>query len=163
MRVLVAVASRHGATREIAEAIGRTLRERGLDAQVRDVEEAGDPAEWDAVVLGSAVYAGHWLGPAQKLTEDQGEALRARPVWLFSSGPIGDPPRPEGEAAVASAALVEATGAREHRIFAGRLDKSLLSFGERAIVLAFRAAEGDFRDWAAIEAWAGEVADALGV
>jgi hypothetical protein len=42
MRVLVAVASRHGATREIAEAIGRTLRERGLDAQVRDVEEAGD-------------------------------------------------------------------------------------------------------------------------
>lgn len=112
-------------------------------------------------MLGSAVYAGRWLGPAQALVDEHGETLREKPVWLFSSGPIGDPPRPAGDDAVASAPLVEATGAREHRIFAGRLDKSLLSFGERAIVLAFRAAEGDFRDWGEIEAWAGDIADAL--
>ena len=32
-------------------------------------------------------------------------------------------------------------------MFPGRLEKKRLSFGERAIVLALRAPEGDFRDW----------------
>lgn len=57
--------------------------------------------------------------------------------------------------------IVAATRAREHRVFAGKLDKSKLSFPERALVFAFRAADGDFRDWDAIAAWAGEIADAL--
>jgi len=48
---------------------------------------------FDAVVLGSAVYAGHWLKPARELVDRSRDALAARPVWLFSSGPIGDPPQ----------------------------------------------------------------------
>ncbi len=59
------------------------------------------------------------------------------------------------------AALVAATGAREHRVFAGRLDRHRLGFAERAVTLALRAPEGDFRDWAAIEAWAAEIAETL--
>jgi menaquinone-dependent protoporphyrinogen oxidase len=58
-------------------------------------------------------------------------------------------------------AIVHATKAREHRLFSGRLDKHLLGFSERAIAVAFRAPEGNFRDWAAIEAWAADIADAL--
>lgn len=57
--------------------------------------------------------------------------------------------------------IVAATRAREHRVFAAKLDKSKLSFPERALVFAFRVADGDFRDWDAIAAWAGEIADAL--
>jgi hypothetical protein len=57
--------------------------------------------------------------------------------------------------------LIAATRPREHRVFAGRLDKSKLSFPERAVVLAFRAVEGDFRDWDAIAAWSSEIAAAL--
>jgi menaquinone-dependent protoporphyrinogen oxidase len=71
---------------------------------------------------------------------------------LFSSGPIGDPPKPNEENPVDVAEIVAATGAREHRVFAGKLVKRQLGFGERAIVVALRVPEGDFRDWAEIRA-----------
>jgi menaquinone-dependent protoporphyrinogen oxidase len=59
------------------------------------------------------------------------------------------------------AELLDRTRAREHRVFAGKLDKHALGFAEKAVVLALRAPVGDFRDWAAIEAWAGTIADTL--
>ena len=83
-----------------------------------------------------------------------------RPVWLFSSGPVGDPPKPE-EDPVDVADLLAATGAREHRVFAGKLVRKQLSFPERAIVSALRVPEGDFRDWTEIRQWAAGIADAL--
>jgi menaquinone-dependent protoporphyrinogen oxidase len=166
MRVLVSAASKHGATAGIAEEIGRTLRE-ALEASgeeaVVDVRPAGDVISvggYDAVVLGSAVYAGHWLESARELARDYADALAERPVWLFSSGPIGDPPKPE-EDPVDVAPILESTGARGHRVFAGKLDRRTLGFAERAIMLALRAPEGDFRDWEAIRAWAREIAAAL--
>jgi menaquinone-dependent protoporphyrinogen oxidase len=161
MTVLVAVASRHGATREIADAIGRTLTASSAPAEVRSFDDAGDLAGYEAFVLGSAVYMGRWLEQARDFVEAHRAELAGRPTWLFSSGPIGDPPRPAAEDAVQIDEIAAATGARDHRLFAGRLDKSALGFGERAMVLAFRVAEGDYRDWAEIEAWAGEIAAAL--
>jgi menaquinone-dependent protoporphyrinogen oxidase len=53
--------------------------------------------------------------------------------------------------------ILEATGARDHRVFSGKLDKGSLGFAEKAIVLALRVAEGDFRDWEAIREWAREI------
>ena len=93
--------------------------------------------------------------------EERGAELAGRPVWLFSSGPLGEPPRPTEDEAVDVAGIVAATGAREHRLFAGRLDRHLLSFRERAVVRAVRAAEGDFRDWDEIDGWADTIAAAL--
>jgi menaquinone-dependent protoporphyrinogen oxidase len=75
---------------------------------------------------------------------------------MFSSGPVGDPPKPS-EDPVDVAALVAATGAREHRVFAGHVNKDQLGFSERAMVRTFRAAVGDFRDWEAIKDWAREI------
>jgi len=161
VRALVAVASRYGATREIGEAIGRTLGSGGVEAHVQAFEEADELAAYDAFVLGSAIYMGRWLESARDFVEDRDETLAARPTWLFSSGPIGDPPRPAADDAVQIDAIVAATNAREHRLFPGRLDKSVLGFGERAMVLAFRVADGDYRDWAEIEAWSQEIAVAL--
>ena len=60
------------------------------------------------------------------------------------------------------AEILATTGAREHRVFAGKLVRKQLSFGEKAMVVAFRAPEGDFRDWAEIKGWASGIADALG-
>lgn len=169
MKVLVSVASKHGATAEIAEelgkALGEMLRERGIGngdevVDVLPAEEVSSVDDYDAVVLGSAVYAGHWLKPARELAERHADALAERPAWLFSSGPIGDPPKPE-EDPVDAAGILETTGAREHRVFARKLDKRALGFGERAVVLALRAPEGDFRDREAIRDWAREIAAEL--
>jgi menaquinone-dependent protoporphyrinogen oxidase len=160
MKVLVTAATKHGATGEIAQAIGDALRDQGLDPAVVPPEQVDNVDEYGAVVLGSAVYAGHWLKPARELVGRRGAALAARPVWLFSSGPIGDPPKPE-EDPVDVAEIVAATSAREHRVFAGKLIRKQLAFPERAIVSALRVREGDFRDWPAITEWAAGIARAL--
>ena len=160
MRVLVTAATKHGATGEIARAIADTLRDQGLEPTVLDPDQVGALDGYDAVVLGSAVYAGRWLKPARKLVARCGAALAERPVWLFSSGPVGDPPKPE-EDPVDVAELLTTTGAREHRVFAGRLVRKQLTFPERAIVSALRAPEGDFRDWPAISGWAAGIATTL--
>ena len=94
MRVLVTAASKYGATDEIAHAIGDTLTDAGHDTTVVAAADVAGIDGYDALVIGSAVYAGHWLDAAKQLVRTHAEALRARPVWLFSSGPIGDPPKP---------------------------------------------------------------------
>ena len=161
MNVLVTAASRHGATQEIAEAIGRTLSDRGVVASVVPIADVTDLNGYDAVIVGSAVYMGHWLDSAQKFVGQHSETLSSRPTWLFSSGPIGDPPRPKEPQAVDVTDIVSRTQAKEHHLFAGKLDKSKLGFGERAVMLAFRAFEGDYRDWNEIEAWASGIAQEL--
>jgi menaquinone-dependent protoporphyrinogen oxidase len=160
MRVLVTAATKYGATAEIAQAIADTLGDRGLEPTVLPPDQVEGVDGYEAVVLGSAVYAGHWLKPARELAERCAGALAGRPVWVFSSGPVGDPPKPE-EDPVDVAELMEATGAREHRVFAGKLVRRQLSFPERAIVSALRVPEGDFRDWDEITRWAAGIASAL--
>ena len=157
------VASRHGSTAEIGTALARAIgeceagRAAGLVAVGVPVEQRPDPALWDAVVLGSAVYAGRWLEPAREYAATHAGLLRARPTWLFSSGPIGEPPFPPDEPHDVEP-LTRLTGAREHVVFPGRLEKERLSFGERAMVTAMRAPLGDFRDWSAVQAWGAHVA-----
>jgi menaquinone-dependent protoporphyrinogen oxidase len=164
LRVLVTAASRHGSTHEIAEALARELQgaagDRGLTAAALPAENRPDPAAYDAVVLGSAVYGGSWLEPARDLAHRHAAVLRARPLWLFSSGPIGEPPHPPDEP-YDTATLTALLAPRGHRVFPGRLDRDLLSFPERAMVTAMRAPVGDFRDWAAVRAWAAEIATSL--
>jgi menaquinone-dependent protoporphyrinogen oxidase len=160
MRVLITAASRHGATSGIAEAIAETLREAGLTVDLARPEEASGIERYDAVVLGSAVYAGRWIDSARTFADRYAESLATRPVWLFSSGPIGDPPKPDADPPEV-APLVERIAAREHRSFPGRLDRASLGFLERTIVGALRAPDGDFRDFAAVRGWAAEIARAL--
>jgi menaquinone-dependent protoporphyrinogen oxidase len=160
VKVIVTAASKHGSTEEIAQEIAGVLAEKGLEVTQLLPDDVRSVNEYDAVVLGSAVYAGHWLKPAKELVDRLGQALAERPVWLFSSGPIGDPPKPE-EDPVDVAEVMESTKAGHHKVFAGKLVKKELSFGEKAIVLALRAPEGDFRDWEDIRAWATDIADEI--
>jgi menaquinone-dependent protoporphyrinogen oxidase len=160
MKVLVSAASKHGATAGIADAIGSVFMLRGFEVSVKEPDHVEEIRTFDAVVLGSAVYAGHWMKPAIELTERFAERFSGKPVWLFSSGPLGDPPKPL-EDPVDVADLMKRTEARAHRLFAGKLNKAVLSFPERAIVGALRAPEGDFRDWDEIHTWAEEIVESL--
>jgi menaquinone-dependent protoporphyrinogen oxidase len=112
------------------------------------------------VVLGSAVYGGNWLPSARTFATAHAAVLRGRPLWLFSSGPIGPPPHPEAEP-YDIPTMTGLLAPRGHRVLPGRLEPQLLTFGERAVVTAMRAPVGDARDWDLVRAWAGELAAAL--
>jgi Flavodoxin domain len=82
-RVLVSVASKHGSTTEIGEVIGHTLQDKGLGVDIVPPAVVDSLADYDAVILGSAVYLGRWLSPAQDFVVRFHDELSRRPVWLF--------------------------------------------------------------------------------
>jgi menaquinone-dependent protoporphyrinogen oxidase len=172
MRILVAVASKHGATQGIARHIAETLRAAGHEAETRLAESVRDLSAYDAVVIGGAAYLGHWLKQATAFAERNAVALRTRPVWLFSSGPLGTEQTDAAGRDVREAAtppeladLAEAVHAVGHRVFHGALDPSKLGWRDRLVratpVGKGLLPEGDFRDWAEIESWAAEIARTL--
>ena len=155
MRVLVTVASKHGATHEIADRLAEVLRSGGHSVDVTPPEDVAAVHGFDAVVIGSAVYAGRWRKEARRFVDRYQATLLTRPVWLFSSGPVGDPPMPEDPSPDATG-FAELVYARDHHTFTGRIDLDLLGFGERALVRSLNAAVGDYRDWNDVTAWAKE-------
>jgi menaquinone-dependent protoporphyrinogen oxidase len=161
MKVLIAVASKHGSTREIAEAITEELRNSSLDADLRDVLEVSEITHYDAVILGSAIYAGSWLSEAKHFAEQHNVDLLKVPVWLFSSGPLGsENPRPHDDPNKLASPMGKVQ-ARDHRVFVGQLNPAELGFGERLLAKAVGAPAGDFRDWDEIRGWARGVATEL--
>ena len=93
MKVLVCAASRHGSTDEIARAIAVVLRSFELEVDLFAPDDVDSVSGYDAVIIGSAVYAGHWLRPAVDVVARHRDELVGRPVFLFSSGPLGEPLR----------------------------------------------------------------------
>ena len=164
MRVLVAYASKHGSTQGIADRIGEDLRQDGHQVDVRPARQAGPAEEYDAVVVGSAAYAGHWVKDASSFVKKNKEALAHRPLWFFSSGPLGtDEVDKEGhdvrEASLPKEAEEFASlEPRDHHVFFGALHFDELGFTGRMLrkMPATRDAipEGDFRDWEEIDRWA---------
>ena len=180
-KVLVAYGSRHGGTRGIAERIGEVLRSEGLDVTVAAADRVTDVRAVDAVVVGSGVYMGRWLKEAVDFITRNEELLAVRPLWLFSSGPLSTPqdttdlleaalgpsdgPGSGGRKQIAELSM--STHPRDHRVFLGAYDPDdpPRSVSERLVRLMPAAKNalpaGDFRDWAAIDAWAREIAASL--
>jgi menaquinone-dependent protoporphyrinogen oxidase len=174
MHVLVTYATRHGATRGIAERIAERLCADGLDAELYPAAKVLDPDRFDAFVVGGAAYMFHWLGDATSFVERHRRLLGERPTWLFSSGPVGaDLVDKEGRDVLETSIPKEFPRLREmihprgEQIFFGALDPDAKPIGlaERFmhVMPAGRDAlpKGDFRDWTAIDAWADEIARAL--
>jgi menaquinone-dependent protoporphyrinogen oxidase len=160
MRVLVTYATKHGSTRGIAEAIAATIGGNGIAAEL-PVEGVGETGSYDAVVLGSAIYMGRWLREATEFTRRHRASLAERPLWLFSSGPLGTEVVDAEEQPMELSELREMLEPRDHRLFYGALTRDALGFGERMVVKAVKAPEGDFREWDEIQAWAAAIAAEL--
>jgi menaquinone-dependent protoporphyrinogen oxidase len=160
MRVLVVADGRHGATEEIAGVIAAVLEKQGLDVDLRRPTSVVSLQGYDAVVAGSAIYVGRWVGSMRSFTHRLQRDLLGLPLWLFSCGPLDDPPFAEGTASE-PAELTTRLRARGHALFAGRLDLADLSWGERVVAKAVKAPTGDFRDWQQIEEWAAGIAAEL--
>lgn len=160
MSILVAAASRHGSTAEVATALAAAMRHHGAHVDVVPPELVRSVDEYRAVVLGSAIYRNRWLREAREFADTHQEVLRRRTVFLFSSGPVADMRRTRGAQGDVSV-VAGRTGAREHRMFAGKLDPMMLGSGERVMARLCSMRVGDFRDWDAIGSWAAEIVDGL--
>lgn len=159
--VLIVVASKHGATTGIAGALAQRLGSHGLRVNVAPPDDASDLAEVDAVVIGSAVYYGKWIKAAARFVEDHTDELARLPVWLFSSGPLGDDEHGTGMDADHMAHLTDTAHARAHHVFPGCLDKGALGPLETLMAVLVHAPVGDYRDWTEIHDWADEIAAEL--
>jgi menaquinone-dependent protoporphyrinogen oxidase len=165
MTVLVAYASRRGSTREIAERITARLRAHGFDVHLDPLLGREDVHRFEAVVLGSPVYGGHWEEEAIDFVRRNATALAGRPLWTFSVGWLahhrGLLRKESWSDAKGLAELDRLLPPREHRFFAGALSPAELPLGQRT---AFRLAGGrygDFRDWDAIDGWTDQIAQQL--
>ena len=172
MRVLVAYASKYGATEGIAKRIGETLGKRGLEVVVARCKTVNEASGYDAFVVGSATYAFNWRKAARKFVEGNAEVLAAKPTWLFASGPLGTETVDKdgndvlkGAEPKQFAEYEKLVHPRGTQVFRGAYDHDKLRGPDRMVVWlpAIRdlMLEGDFREWDAIDAWAASIADEL--
>jgi menaquinone-dependent protoporphyrinogen oxidase len=153
-RTLVAYASKHGSTEEVARAIGSFLRDADHHVDVRDVEAVTDVEPYDAVVLGASLYMGRVHAGARTFLRNHHAALEERSLAVFALGPL----TLEKEQVAGSRKQLDK--ALEHlgvdpqlvTVFGGVVDPKQLHFPLN------RMPKTDARDWSAIEAWAGDVA-----
>lgn len=167
MYALVGYATRHGSTREVAERIATTLVERGGTVELRTMDQVADVHPYQAVIIGSAVYAGGWLAEASSFVRRHLPVLAQRPVWMFSVGHLPQQNwllrRVTGPDARELAELRARLHARDHRFFAGAVLPERLPVAQRVAFRAVGGRYGDFRDWREIDAWAEGIARELAV
>jgi menaquinone-dependent protoporphyrinogen oxidase len=165
--VLVAYATKHGSTEEIARRVARGLQDRGLKVELQDVREVQDPSPYTAVVLGSAVYIGQWRKEATEFLTRNETILALKPVWLFSSGPTGEGDPIEllkgFRAPQSLMPIIERIEPREIVVFHGDLDPKQLGWMERFVIKGVEAPIGDFRQWEQVDRWAAAIAESLKV
>jgi menaquinone-dependent protoporphyrinogen oxidase len=153
--ILIAYATKHGSTHEVAEAIGAALRAAGHRVDVADAAGVRDVNRYATVVLGGALYMGRWHRDAVAFLKRHQRALAQMPLAVFAMGPktLFDADvasaRAQLDHALASSPLEPASVT----IFGGVVDPSKLHFPFSHMPVS------DARDWAAIEAWAAEVGD----
>ncbi|MFF9164167.1 flavodoxin domain-containing protein [Streptomyces longwoodensis] len=155
--VLVAYGTTNGSTAGIAETVADVLRKEGLTVRTAPAATVEDVTEFDAVVVGGALYAGRWHKDARRFVRRHRRALRERPVWLFSSGPL-DPSASERDIPPVPGVrrTVLRLDARDHVTFGGRLEEG--AEGRIARMILRSGKGGDFRDFARIADWAKQIA-----
>jgi menaquinone-dependent protoporphyrinogen oxidase len=157
--ILIAYGTKHGSTREVADAVAQTLAELGLAVETLPAARVNDVSHYEAVVVGGALYTGRWHPDALHLLKRHKAALASIPVAVFGMGPKTteehdvQQARAQLDKALAKVPEVEP---RAVAIFGGVIDPEQLRFPFN------RMPQSDARDWAAIRAWGVDVASAFG-
>lgn len=163
VNVLVAYATAHGSTKQVAEAIAERMRAANLVADVRAADDVADPSSYAAVILGSAVHNGRWLTPASTLLSELREHA-TRPLWVFSVCTVGETtsflgPRVSRLARRRRKLPIDLTESEvPHRFFAGVIEKTHWNVAGRVFFVVTGGRYGDHRDWSDINRWADMIA-----
>lgn len=163
--VLVAYATKYGSTKEVAETVAATLREQGMDVELKAAGDVASLAGYSAVVFGTAIYFPRPIRDGRRFLSQHHEAVARMPFAAFALGPIKDTPedfagvRKQLDSALAKYPDLKPAAVA---IFGGVMDPEKLKFpfsnpGMRA------QGRSDIRDWDAIKAWAEGLPEALGL
>jgi menaquinone-dependent protoporphyrinogen oxidase len=154
--ILVAYATKHGSTREVADSVAETLQQQDLDVETLPAAQVDDLSHYDGVVLGGSLYMGRWHPDALDFLKRNRSALATRSVAVFAMGPRTTEAKDvAGSQAQLGAALAKVAGVDPFAVavFGGVLDPRKLRFPLN------RMPASDARDWEAIHAWANELAE----
>ena len=164
-KILVAYASKYGATAEIAEKIGEVLKQEGLQADVLPVKSVKNLTDYKDVVIGSAMYLGMWRREGANFLKKNEKLLTERRVWIFSTGPSGKGDPVELLKGVRVSfnvkSIIERIKPRDTAVFHGNIDEKKMNLWEKWMVKTAKGEMGDFRDWDMITGWAKGVAEAV--
>ena len=156
MSVLVTYGSKRGGTKGLAEMVATDLREEGLQVDLIPPRRVKRLDEYEAVVVGGALYASRWHRAAKRFVKRHTGELRERPVFFFSSGPLEDSATKKDIPPVEGVqALMARVGARGHITFGGRLSPDAKGFPASAMA---KNRAGDWRDPAQVQAWVRSIA-----
>ena len=164
-KVLVAYASKYGATKEIAGKIGEVLKQEGLAADVMPARDVKSLADYGGVVIGAAMYMGMWRKEATNFVKNNEAALAEMKAWVFSTGPSG-----KGDPAELLKGIIVPRGIKpildrikpqDIVVFGGYLNMEKMGSFEKWMVKRVGGSLGDFRDWDAINKWAKGIAESL--
>jgi menaquinone-dependent protoporphyrinogen oxidase len=159
-KVLVAYGTKNGSTAGIADMIAAELTAGGITVDVQPAAQVRSLDGYDAVVLGGALYTGRWHRDARRFARHYATALRGRPVWIFSSGPLDDSADTTQIPPVAQAArAAQQLNARQHVTFGGRLADNAKGFVARAMIRNGHG--GDHRNPQRIRTWSRSIATTL--
>lgn len=84
----VTFATRYGSTAETAQAVVRTLRDRGVAVEAIAYQRGRVSRPYGAVVLGAALYVGRPHNDARQFLAVRRAAIRKMPVAVFVPGPV---------------------------------------------------------------------------
>jgi menaquinone-dependent protoporphyrinogen oxidase len=156
--LLVAYATKHESTHEVAKAIADRLQVLGHPAELRAARDVESLSQYGGVVLGGALYMGRWHRDARRFLARHREELAALPLAVYAMGPLAL----EVDDIAASRRQLDRALAAEHdlepvsvAIFGGVIDPAKLRFPFTHME------ETDARDWDAIRYWTDEVATSL--
>jgi len=155
MKILVIYSSKYGSTAEVADIIARAIQDAGSAVDVLAVNQSAEPNDYDAVFLGSPLYAGHWRGDAVKWLTKHSAALKQKQVVFFCVGMSDE-----------SDIVTIAKAWQKHKellnpvaegYFTGRMDVQRLDFFSRMICKIMKANTEDKIDKEKISAWTSAV------
>lgn len=176
-RILVLYATTHGHTAKIAARIAAALEDDGATVDLDRLgakETRPAPADYDAVIVGGSIHAGHHQRGLAKWVQQHHAALDAMPSAFFSVCLTAADDTEEARAATRGYLddLTERSGWSPDRsaTFAGALQYREYDVATRALMrLLMRrmhhptdaSHDYDFTDWDAVEGWGHELAAAF--
>jgi menaquinone-dependent protoporphyrinogen oxidase len=161
-KILVAYASTHGSTREVAEAVAETLAGRGLPVDLQPARDVRSLAGYHAVVLGAPLYMFHLHKDALRFLSHHQKALGGLPVAVFAGGPFGEGDDHEWQGVrknldqeLAKFPWLKPVAVE---VIGGKFDPTTLRFPWNLIPALRNMPASDLRNWDAIRGWASLVA-----